>query len=153
GAPGDSRAGRHPRADGGPAPPLPAPPAGLAGAFNLDTDNVISWSGETGSLFGFSLAMHRQLQPQEKWLLLVGAPREKAFPTQQANRTGGLYSCDIASPYTDCMRVNKLVLNSDPTTESKEDQWMGVTVQSQGPGGNVVVSAKRLTYKNIWGLE
>lgn len=41
---------------------------GLAGAFNLDTDNVISWSGETGSLFGFSLAMHRQLQPQEKRL-------------------------------------------------------------------------------------
>lgn len=37
--------------------------------------------------------------------LLVGAPREKAFPAQQANRTGGLYSCDIASPNTNCMRV------------------------------------------------
>lgn len=41
---------------------------GLAGAFNLDTDNVISRRGEPGSLFGFSLAMHRQLQPQEKRL-------------------------------------------------------------------------------------
>lgn len=29
---------------------------------------------------------------------------------------------------------------ADPKMESKEDQWMGVTVQSQGPGGNVVVS-------------
>lgn len=37
--------------------------------------------------------------------------------------------------------------------ESKEDQWMGVTVQSQGPGGNVVVSAKGLTCKNAWGLQ
>lgn len=37
--------------------------------------------------------------------LLVGAPREKAFPAQQANRTGGLYSCDISSPNTNCMRV------------------------------------------------
>lgn len=46
---------------------LPVLP-GLAGAFNLDTDNVISWSGEKGSYFGFSLAMHRQLQPQEKRL-------------------------------------------------------------------------------------
>lgn len=46
---------------------LPVLP-GLAGAFNLDTDNVISWSGEKESLFGFSLAMHRQLQPQEKRL-------------------------------------------------------------------------------------
>ncbi|XP_057279869.1 integrin alpha-6 isoform X3 [Pezoporus wallicus] len=27
--------------------------------------------------------------------------------------------------------------------ESKEDQWMGVTVQSQGPGGNVVTCAHR----------
>lgn len=42
---------------------------------------------------------------------------------------------------------------ADPKMESKEDQWMGVTVQSQGPGGNVVVSAKGLTYKNIWGLQ
>ncbi|XP_066046032.1 integrin alpha-6 isoform X4 [Chamaea fasciata] len=120
---------------------LPVLP-GLAGAFNLDTDNVISWSGEKDSLFGFSLAMHRQLQPQEKRLLLVGAPREKAFPAQQANRTGGLYSCDIASPNTNCMRV-KFDEETDPKMESKEDQWMGVTVQSQGPGGNVVTCAHR----------
>ncbi|XP_054065135.1 integrin alpha-6 isoform X2 [Rissa tridactyla] len=115
---------------------------GLAGAFNLDTDNVISRRGEPGSLFGFSLAMHRQLQPQEKRLLLVGAPREKAFPSQQANRTGGLYSCDIASPNARCTRV-VFDERTDPKIESKEDQWMGVTVQSQGPGGNVVTCAHR----------
>ncbi|KAM9188894.1 integrin alpha-6 isoform 2-T2 [Mergus octosetaceus] len=78
---------------------------GLAGAFNLDTERVIVRRGEPGSLFGFSLAMHRQLQPQERRLLLVGAPREKAFPSQQANRTGGLYSCDITSSNTHCTRV------------------------------------------------
>ncbi|KAM6268921.1 integrin alpha-6 [Porphyrio hochstetteri] len=115
---------------------------GLAGAFNLDTDNVISRRGEPGSLFGFSLAMHRQLQPQEKRLLLVGAPREKAFPSQQANRTGGLYSCDITSSNTHCTRVI-FDEDTDPRMESKEDQWMGVTVQSQGPGGNVVTCAHR----------
>ncbi|XP_061236448.1 integrin alpha-6 isoform X1 [Neopsephotus bourkii] len=115
---------------------------GLAGAFNLDTDNVISRRGEPGSLFGFSLAMHRQLQPQEKRLLLVGAPREKAFPAQQANRTGGLYSCDISSPNARCTRV-VFDEETDPKMESKEDQWMGVTVQSQGPGGNVVTCAHR----------
>ncbi|XP_054237434.1 integrin alpha-6 isoform X2 [Indicator indicator] len=86
--------------------------------------------------------MHRQLQPQEKRLLLVGAPREKAFPSQQANRTGGLYSCDITSPNTPCTRVI-FDEETDPKKESKEDQWMGVTVQSQGPGGNVVTCAHR----------
>ncbi|XP_065526442.1 integrin alpha-6 isoform X2 [Lathamus discolor] len=120
---------------------LPLLPA-LAGAFNLDTDGVISRRGEPGSLFGFSLAMHRQLQPQEKRLLLVGAPREKAFPAQQANRTGGLYSCDITSPNARCTRVI-FDEETDPKMESKEDQWMGVTVQSQGPGGNVVTCAHR----------
>ncbi|XP_067405338.1 integrin alpha-6 isoform X2 [Emydura macquarii macquarii] len=114
----------------------------LASAFNLDTDNVILRRGEPGSLFGFSLAMHRQLEPQEKRLLLVGAPREKAFPTQQANRTGGLYSCDITSPETPCTRV-QFDEKADPTKESKEDQWMGVTVRSQGPGGKVVTCAHR----------
>lgn len=29
--------------------------------------------------------------------LLVGAPRAEALPLQRANRTGGLYSCDITS--------------------------------------------------------
>ncbi|XP_025899318.1 integrin alpha-6 isoform X2 [Nothoprocta perdicaria] len=114
----------------------------LAGAFNLDADNAISRHGEPGSLFGFSLAMHRQLQPQERRLLLVGAPREKAFPSQQANRTGGLYSCDIASASSRCTRV-VFDEDTDPRMESKEDQWMGVTVQSQGPGGNVVTCAHR----------
>ncbi|NXV19754.1 ITA6 protein, partial [Cepphus grylle] len=74
--------------------------------------------------------------------LLVGAPREKAFPSQQANRTGGLYSCDIASPNSRCTRV-VFDERTDPKIESKEDQWMGVTVQSQGPGGNVVTCAHR----------
>lgn len=42
----------------------------LGAAFNLDTreDNVIRKTGDSGSLFGFSLAMHRQLQPEDKRL-------------------------------------------------------------------------------------
>ncbi|XP_006878895.1 PREDICTED: integrin alpha-6-like isoform X2 [Elephantulus edwardii] len=115
----------------------------LGAAFNLDTreDNVIQKSGEPGSLFGFSLAMHWQLQPEDKRLLLVGAPQARALPLQRANRTGGLYSCDITSQGP-CTRI-EFDNNADPTSESKEDQWMGVTVQSQGPGGKVVTCAHR----------
>ncbi|XP_001368083.1 integrin alpha-6 isoform X1 [Monodelphis domestica] len=115
----------------------------LCAAFNLDTreENVIRKRGEPDSLFGFSLAMHWQLHPQDKRLLLVGAPRAKAFPLQRANRTGGLYSCDITSQEP-CRRI-EFDNNADPSSESKEDQWMGVTVQSQGPGGKVVTCAHR----------
>ncbi|KAM9305694.1 integrin alpha-6 [Gastrophryne carolinensis] len=85
--------------------------------------------------------MHRQLDPQDRRLLLVGAPRAKAFPTQKANVTGGLYYCDITSP-APCQRV---VFDErvDLSVESKENQWMGVSVQSQGPGGKVVTCAHR----------
>ncbi|XP_061464473.1 integrin alpha-6 isoform X2 [Rhineura floridana] len=128
----------------GPMPPLfyLSLLPGLVLAFNLDTGNVVMWSGESGSLFGFSLAMHRQLEPEDRRLLLVGAPRQKAFPSQLANRTGGLYSCDITSPNTQCTRI-KFDEKADLSKESKEDQWMGVTVQSQGPGGKVVTCAHR----------
>ncbi|XP_077010262.1 integrin alpha-6 isoform X3 [Tamandua tetradactyla] len=115
----------------------------LGAAFNLDTreDYVIRKFGDPGSLFGFSLAMHWQLQPEEKRLLLVGAPRAEALPLQRANRTGGLYSCDITSRGP-CTRI-EFDNDADPSSESKEDQWMGVTVQSQGPGGKVVTCAHR----------
>ncbi|XP_075036732.1 integrin alpha-6 isoform X2 [Mixophyes fleayi] len=113
----------------------------LISAFNLDTSNVIKKGGDPGSLFGFSLAMHRQLHPDDKRLLLVGAPKTKAFPTQKANITGGLFSCDITGT-APCTRV---VFDDtvDLSVESKENQWMGVSVQSQGPGGKVVTCAHR----------
>lgn len=31
-------------------------------------------------------------------------------------------------------------LTENVNVENKENQWMGVTVQSQGPGGKIVVS-------------
>ncbi|XP_072274437.1 integrin alpha-6 isoform X1 [Pyxicephalus adspersus] len=114
----------------------------FSAAFNLDTQNAISKKGPEGSLFGFSLAMHWQLEPQDRRLLLVGAPRAAALSNQKANVTGGLYYCDIASNSPDCTRVdfdNSVNLQE----ESKENQWMGVSVQSQGPGGKVVTCAHR----------
>uniref|UniRef100_A0A8C8K4H6 Integrin alpha-2 domain-containing protein n=1 Tax=Oncorhynchus tshawytscha TaxID=74940 RepID=A0A8C8K4H6_ONCTS len=111
-------------------------------AFNLDTENVIEKKGEPGSLFGFSLAMHWQLSPLDKRMLLVGAPRAKALRGQKAKITGGLYNCDTASTSSSCSRV-QFDNDEDVNTESKENQWMGVTVNSQGPGGKIVTCAHR----------
>ncbi|XP_048095453.1 integrin alpha-6 isoform X1 [Alosa alosa] len=112
------------------------------GAFNLDTQNILRKDGEPGSLFGFSLALHRQLVPTDKRMLLVGAPRARALAQQMANITGGLYSCDITSQSHDCERV-EFDNEADVSVENKENQWMGVTVQSQGPGGKIVTCAHR----------
>uniref|UniRef100_UPI00398F22C6 integrin alpha-6-like isoform X2 n=1 Tax=Pristiophorus japonicus TaxID=55135 RepID=UPI00398F22C6 len=111
-------------------------------AFNLDTENFIKKTGDASSLFGFSLAMHRQLTPSDQIVLLVGAPKAKGLPKQKAVIAGGLYKCPITSQENDCERAifdNEV----DLAQESKENQWMGVSVESQGPGGKVMVCAHR----------
>ncbi|XP_056110348.1 integrin alpha-6b isoform X1 [Rhinichthys klamathensis goyatoka] len=114
----------------------------LISAFNLDTNNVIRKTGDANSLFGFSLAMHRQLRPSDKRMLLVGAPRAKSLSKQTSTITGGMYNCDITSPSQSCQRV---MFDNDENlnTENKQNQWMGVTLQSQGPGGKILVCAHR----------
>ncbi|XP_020566645.1 integrin alpha-6 isoform X1 [Oryzias latipes] len=116
-------------------------------AFNLDTDNVLRKDGDPGSLFGFSLAMHRQLSPVDKTMLLVGAPRAAALSNQKSKVTGGLYSCDMASSSKSCTRI---IFDNDEDVkkESKENQWMGVSVSSQGPGGKIVTCAHRYQRRN-----
>uniref|UniRef100_A0A673ACU9 Integrin alpha-2 domain-containing protein n=1 Tax=Sphaeramia orbicularis TaxID=375764 RepID=A0A673ACU9_9TELE len=113
---------------------------GLVLCFNLDTAHVIRKDGDPGSLFGFSLAMHRQLNP-DKRILLIGAPRARALGKQTANITGGLYRCEVTQS-NDCDRI-EFDTEEDIRSENKENQWMGVTVQSQGPGGKIVTCAHR----------
>uniref|UniRef100_A0A8C2GRW8 Integrin, alpha 6b n=1 Tax=Cyprinus carpio TaxID=7962 RepID=A0A8C2GRW8_CYPCA len=98
----------------------------LISAFNLDKDNVIKKTGDPNSLFGFSLAMHRQLRPADKRMLLVGAPKAKALSGQKSTITGGMYRCDINSPSQFCQRV-MFDNEENLQTENKENQWMGVT--------------------------
>ncbi|XP_063282280.1 integrin alpha-7 isoform X1 [Pelobates fuscus] len=109
-------------------------------AFNLDVKNTIIKDGEKGSFFGFSVALHKQLRPDPMSWLLVGAPQASALPTQHANRTGGLYQCPLTAEPGECTRVD-IDSDVDTSRESKENQWLGVTVKSQGPGGKIVTCA------------
>lgn len=116
-----------------------------ASAFNLDNTNVLRKNGAPGSLFGYSLAMHHQLKPTDQQLLLIGAPHAKALPIQKANITGGLYRCKFTTQSDDCERIPVDTEDARPGQglDHRENQWMGVHVKSQGPGGKVVVCAHR----------
>ncbi|XP_051514484.1 integrin alpha-6 [Myxocyprinus asiaticus] len=120
-------------------PPLVSP-------FNLDTQNVMKKRGEANTLFGFSMAMHHQLKPAEERVLLIGAPHAKALPVQKANISGGLYRCKFTTQPDDCERI-PVDIEARPKEREGEDhrenQWLGVRVQSQGPGGKVVTCAHR----------
>uniref|UniRef100_F7F2F2 Integrin subunit alpha 7 n=1 Tax=Callithrix jacchus TaxID=9483 RepID=F7F2F2_CALJA len=79
---------------------------------------------------------------REALRLLVGAPQALALPGQQANRTGGLFACPLSLEETDCYRVD-IDQGADVQKESKENQWLGVSVRSQAPGGKIVTCAHR----------
>ncbi|XP_058867309.1 integrin alpha-7 isoform X1 [Acipenser ruthenus] len=112
----------------------------LGSGFNLDVTETIAKDGERGSLFGFSVALHKQLTPEPKSWILVGAPQARGLPSQGANHTGALYQCPITGEEWDCERVD-IDEDVDLERESKENQWLGVTVKSQGVGGKVVACA------------
>ncbi|KAK5885689.1 hypothetical protein CesoFtcFv8_019374 [Champsocephalus esox] len=100
-------------------------------------------TGGEGTLFGLSVSLHRDLQT-DRFLMLVGAPRERAEPNVPANRTGGVYSCPITADQSECSRIQLV----DPETlqyeDLIEDMWLGVSVFSQGPpGGRVLVCGHR----------
>ncbi|XP_053311576.1 integrin alpha-7 isoform X2 [Spea bombifrons] len=109
-------------------------------AFNLDVKNTIIKDGEKESFFGFSVALHKQLRPEPLSWLLVGAPQASALPHQHAERTGGLYQCPLTSESRECTRVD-IDSGVHRSRESKENQWLGVVVKSQGPGGKIVTCA------------
>ncbi|XP_061217721.1 integrin alpha-7 isoform X3 [Neopsephotus bourkii] len=111
-----------------------------AAAFNLDTGSAVLKDGASGSFFGFAVALHRQLSPEPAGWLLVGAPQAPALPSQGANRTGGLFACPLTLEPSDCWRV-PIDDGVDLERESKENQWLGVSVSSQGAGGKIVTCA------------
>ncbi|KAM9837635.1 integrin alpha-3b [Aulostomus maculatus] len=117
---------------------------GTCCGFNVDERFPVIKEGKTkGSLFGFSVALHEQTGVSKKYLLLAGAPKDKAISLQNVNETGGVYSCPITTDITDCTRMD-LVSKTNPS-EMVEGMWLGVTVASQRdhPDGRVLACGHR----------
>ncbi|XP_075871540.1 integrin alpha-3-like isoform X2 [Nelusetta ayraudi] len=116
---------------------------GVCVSINLDTRFPLLKEGGAGSYFGLSVALHQDLKTGAH-LLLVGAPREEAEPNVPANRTGGVYSCQITADQSDCSRMKLFETGVAQSEELLEDMWLGVSVASQGPpGGRVLVCGHR----------
>ncbi|KAA0705593.1 Integrin alpha-3 CD49 antigen-like family member C [Triplophysa tibetana] len=118
-------------------------------ALNLDVRFPVVKEGKTaGSLFGFSVSLHKQFVGKQKYLLLVGAPKEKAESGLPANETGDMYACPITADPKDCQRLNLVKSNPDdisnPNSDVIEGMWLGVSVASQShPGGRVLACGHR----------
>ncbi|XP_055683424.1 integrin alpha-PS1 isoform X1 [Lutzomyia longipalpis] len=138
----------------------------LVSCFNLENRLPIIKYGEGNSYFGYSVAMHvigeKDSSDNRKWLL-VGAPLGQNLQPG-TNHSGALYKCPITQNNNDCSQIitdgrrlpggaYEPFLDDDDgienlmppvkTDELKDDQWMGVTVRSQGANGKVLVCAHR----------
>ncbi|KAL0992707.1 hypothetical protein UPYG_G00097190 [Umbra pygmaea] len=116
-------------------------------AFNLDVRFPVVKTGKTPrSLFGFSVALHEQTKGATRYLLLVGAPKEKTVFGVNDNETGDVFACPLTADQSDCTRMN--LVGSDTELNEADDRvegmWLGVTVASQRqPGGRVLTCGHR----------
>ncbi|XP_059386447.1 integrin alpha-3-like [Carassius carassius] len=122
--------------------------------FNIDVQFPVIKEGKTkGSLFGFSVALHKQTEKTKKNFLLVGAPQEKAEPQLSKfniNETGAVYYCPITIEQDDCRRMD--LISPPQAAETVEGMWLGVTVASQRNGGHVLACGHRYV-KKLLGAE
>ncbi|XP_015438656.1 PREDICTED: integrin alpha-PS1 [Dufourea novaeangliae] len=145
----------------------------LVYTFNLEPRIPVIKRGLNGSYFGYSVAEHQEisdnaLKKPKSWML-IGAPLgQNSQP--RTNRSGALWQCPLTTLERDCTQVitdgrsTEGVLydssfESDDLVppgndEIKDNQWLGVTVRSQGSGGKVMVCAHRHIVKTAdsqWG--
>lgn len=127
-------------------------------AFNLDPRLPVIKRGESGSYFGYSVAEHQVLDRQNsvlKHVLLVGSPRASTGQPG-TNHSGAVYRCGVNTLTDDCEQLDIEYSDEPPESdEIKDDQWLGVTVKSQGPGGYVLACAHRYIKKGPdyqWGF-
>uniref|UniRef100_A0A7N6F6I8 Integrin alpha-2 domain-containing protein n=1 Tax=Anabas testudineus TaxID=64144 RepID=A0A7N6F6I8_ANATE len=106
----------------------------LCGAFNLDADTRVVFTGPPGSYFGYSVEF---FDNSSSISVLIGAPKAN---TSQPNITegGGVYLCPWS--HTNCNIINfdkqgdRYFDINDVNTqvEFKSHQWFGATVRSHG---------------------
>ncbi|GIY23455.1 integrin alpha-PS2 [Caerostris darwini] len=115
-------------------------------SFNVDTRTAVVQQGPNGSMFGFSVALHRDRD--FSWLL-VGAP--KAQTDQPGVEQGGaVFRCSIDSPDMcqmipfDASGPGQINLRGKKENmDEKSHQWFGATVHSSGENGAIVACAPR----------
>ncbi|KYB25676.1 integrin alpha-PS1 isoform X2 [Tribolium castaneum] len=134
-------------------------------SFNIEIrEPIVKKSKDKNSYFGFSVAQHAvnsNSRSADDYWILVGAPLGRNLQPF-TNRSGALYKCPMSRRDNDCEQIetdgkrlnvfdyedtpstrNEAVLSPPSNDEIKDNQWLGVTVKSQKPGGKVVVCAHR----------
>ncbi|XP_038863192.1 integrin alpha-4-like [Salvelinus namaycush] len=117
----------------------------LTECYNLDVDHPISFSGPNGSLFGYSVLLHKY---QKNTWLLVGAPVANSSSYPAVKKPGAIYKCSISNK-RECQQISTGVDSCGKTCFSESDnQWLGVSLSRQPRDGHVLACGHR--WKNVF---
>ncbi|XP_026812999.1 integrin alpha-PS2-like isoform X2 [Rhopalosiphum maidis] len=114
--------------------------------FNVDVKNCIRHRGPEGSMFGFSVAQHKE--HGRSWLL-IGAP-EAQTAQPGVEKGGAVFKCGTTRE-DDCEQIPFDTRGNNNSSkwiqiDSKSRQWFGATVRSSGDNGVVLACAPRYVY-------
>ncbi|XP_064167388.1 integrin alpha-4-like isoform X1 [Anguilla rostrata] len=120
----------------------------LADCYNLDVNHSIPLNGPKGSLFGYSVLLHKYRQ--QTWLL-VGAPVANSSFDHSIRNPGAIYKCKITER-TECepMQIGMRSNHSCGKTcfAEMDNQWLGVSLSRQPSDGLMLACGHR--WKNVF---
>ncbi|KAK4875830.1 hypothetical protein RN001_012252 [Aquatica leii] len=117
----------------------------LVCSFNIDTFNYVQHKGQNASMFGFTIATHKE--HGTSWII-VGAPEAQSEVTNTPIKGGVVYKC-ITRNDNGC---DEIIFNDERSERDKKPiddknyQWFGATVSSAGPDLPIVACASRYVW-------
>ncbi|XP_067155080.1 integrin alpha-4 isoform X2 [Apteryx mantelli] len=122
--------------------------------YNLDTQHPLLFQGGNGTLFGYSVLLHRH--GEDSWLV-AGAPRANWPANSSVANPGAIFRCRIGrNPRGRCEQLQL----GNPTgercgktcLEERDNQWLGVSLSRQPKeNGSIVACGHR--WKNIFYIK
>ncbi|KAI1899494.1 hypothetical protein AGOR_G00062380 [Albula goreensis] len=116
--------------------------------YNLDVNHSIPLHGPSGSLFGYSVLLHKY--GQQPWLV-VGAPVANSSFDQSVKNPGAIYKCKITEG-AGCEQIQigvRSYTSCGKTCYAETDnQWLGVSLSRQQSDGLMLACGHR--WKNVF---
>ncbi|NXM24950.1 ITA4 protein, partial [Oxyruncus cristatus] len=122
--------------------------------YNLDTRHALLFRGGNGTLFGYSVLLHRH--GEERWLV-SGAPRATWPANSSVVNPGAIFRCRIGgNPRGQCEQLQLGNPRGEPCgktcLEERDNQWLGVSLSRQ-PKANGSIVACGHRWKNIFYMK
>lgn len=115
--------------------------------FNIDLNTHVEYRRPPSTLFGFSVAAHKE---SDVGWVIVGAPEDDSEQAKVGiEKAGAVYRCQTRMPF----RCDQIPFDtsgnnnaSGTMIDDKSKQWFGASVHSSGQDGIIVV-------RYLWTLE